>query len=325
MKQNVMKCILAAEAAACVAFCFLRMGFSWLFSGIAAFPFEQAGWGLRKLSLSGEAGNAAAVILYGIFSLIPALVWLFLKKQRRELRVDLVLPGLSVLLFIVNYYMINPSLLPSRVPGTGKWVLGCTFYSVLFGYLVIRTLEVYREVDAGKLQRGLKGLLWFLNMVFVYAICRQCLEDTLLAAGNLRGTYGGMLMEGFVSGGEPTGAAYLFLVLRYIVNILPYVFDMGIVFLGGYVLDALNRDRYSDESIALVKRLAGFCQRALAITVMANAVFNLLQCLFSGSLSDISIVIRLPVLSIIFVLAVLLFSRYLCAEQKLKQEHDLII
>lgn len=126
MRQNVMRYILAAEAAACVAFCFLRTGFSWFFSGIAAFPFEQAGWGLRKLSLSGGAGNAAAVILYGIFSLVPAMVWLFLKNQRRELRVDLVLPGLSVLLFIVNYYMVNPGLLPSRVPGTGKWMLGCT-------------------------------------------------------------------------------------------------------------------------------------------------------------------------------------------------------
>lgn len=325
MRQNVMKCILAAEAAACVAFCLLRRGFSWLFTGIAAFPFEQAGWGLRKLSLSGGVGNTAAVILYGIFSLAPALAWLFLKKRKRNLRIDLVLPGLSVLLFAVNYYMVNPGLLPSRIPGTGKWMLGCTFYSVLFGYLVIRMLEVYREVDAEKLQRGLKGLLWFLNMVFVYAIFGQCLEDTLLAAGNLQSTDGGIWMEGFVYGGKTAGIAYLFLGLRYIVNILPYVFDMGIIFLGGHVLDALNRDRYSDESIALVKRLAGFCQGALAVTVMANAVFNLLQCLFCGSLSDVSIVIRLPVVSIIFVLAVLLFSRYLCEEQKLKQEHDLII
>lgn len=325
MRQSAMKYILVAEAAACVAFSFLRMGFSRIFSGIAAFPFEQVGWGLRKLSLSGGAGNAAAVVLYGIFSLIPALAWLFLRRRKKDLQVDFVLPGLSVLLFIMNYYMVNPGLLPSRVPGTGKWMLGCTFYSVLFGYLVIRMLAVYREVDSEKLQRGLRGLLWFLNVVFVYAIFGKCLEETLLAVRDLQGTDSGMLVEGVISEGEPVGAACLFLGLRYIVNILPYVFDMGIVFFAGRMLDALDRDRYSDESIMLVKRLAGFCQTALSATVMANAVFNLLQCLFCGSLYNVNIVIQLPVLSIIFVLAVLLFSRYLHEEQKLKQEHDLII
>ena len=324
MGKCMMKYVLAAEAAACVAFCFLQIRFSGIFTEAAAFPFEQVGWGLRRLSLSGGAGNVAAVILYVLFSLIPMGVWLFLKRRRKLLKADLALPGLAALLFIVNYYMVNPGLFASRVPGTGKWMLGCTFYSVLLGYLVIRFLAVYREVDAGKLQRGLRGLLWFLAAVLVYAIFGQRLGDALEAFRGLPGTGGGM-PDAFMPEGEGMGFAFAFLALRYIVNILPYGFDLGIIFYAVRLLAALEDDRYSEESVALVARLATFCRRALEATVAADAVFNILQCLFCGRLDKTDIVIHIPVLSVVFVLAALLLAQYLREDQKLKQEQDLII
>jgi len=169
-RMRRMKGILVVEAVGCVIFCLLRGEAPGVFSGVAAFPFEQVGWGLRLLSLSGWAGNAAAVVLYSLISLIPLLVWLVLKRKRRHLPVDFVLPGLSLLLFVVNYYMINPGLPGPWISGSGKWLLGCTFYSVLFAYLVIRLLAVYREVDAEKMQRGLQGLLWVLSAVLIYII-----------------------------------------------------------------------------------------------------------------------------------------------------------
>lgn len=74
------------------------MGFE-LFS----FPFYQIGWVLRRLSLSGTAGNAAATALYLVICLLP-VIWLFfrsLRLRRRPWPVDLWLPVISARLFLV--------------------------------------------------------------------------------------------------------------------------------------------------------------------------------------------------------------------------------
>lgn len=325
MKQKEMISILAAEAAACVAFNLLHVNASIVFSSLAAFPFEQTGYALRVLSLSGAIGNAAAILLYVGLSLLPCLAWLTLKKKEKLLSIDHALYGLSILLFIVNYYMINPGLFPTPVPGTGKWMLGCMFYSALSGYLVIRVLSVCRRAQPETLHSVLQKLLIFLNMVFVYLIFGQSLGNLLKAVQNVGSMDSGPVMSGFVSGAQSPGMTYLFLGLGYLVDLLPYVFDMGIVFLAGQMLTALKMDRYGDASVELTSRLAGFCTKALGITAAADAGFNLLQVLFCSGLSQIDLVIHVPVISIIFVLAALLFARYLQEDQKLKREHDLII
>ena len=84
-------------------------------------------------------------------------------------------------------------------------------------------------------------------------------------------------------------------------------------------------DRYSAGAAEKADRLASFCGRALVITVSADVVFNILQMIFHERLYQTDIVIRVPVISIVFVLAVLLFARYVREDQKLKQENDLFI
>lgn len=325
MKKKGMACILAAEAIACVVFCLLQTNFSGTFSNFAAFPFEQAGYLLRYLSLSGALGNVAAIILYIVWSLIPCFLWLLLKKRDMLLGIDHILPGISILLFIVNYYMVNPGLFVSNIPGMGKCMLGCTFYSVLSGYLVIRILCLCRRAEPEKLQEMLQRLLWFLNMVFVYLIFGQNLGSLLQSVQNVQNANSGIAMDGLLSGTGGLGMTYLFFGFGYLADILPYVFDISIIGLSIQMLAALNADRYSDESIVLVDRLAGLCTKALCITAAVDVAFNVLQVLFHASLYQMDIVIHVPVFSIVFVLAVLLFARYMHEDQKLKQEHDLII
>lgn len=326
MKRGMtMTYILIAEAAACVLFCFLRTSFSGVFTSLAAFPFEQTGYGLRQLSLSGAFGNAAAIVLYLLLSLLPCLVWLILKKRGSLLAIDHLLLVLGLLLLAVNYYMVNPGLIVSAVPGTGKWLLGCTFYSALSGYLVIRVLAVCRRAGPEKLESVLQGLLGFLSMVFVYLIFGQHLGSLLKALQDMRSAGSVPFAEEFTQGAGGAGIPCLFLGLGYLVKILPYVFDLGIVFLAGRLLSALKADRWGKASAELSDRLAGFCTWALGITAGADVVFNVLQVLFGASLDQMDIVIHVPVISILFVLAVLLSARYIHEAQKLKQEHDLII
>lgn len=324
MKKKGMICILAVEAIACVCFNLLQMNFSGVFSSLAAFPFEQTGYALRYLSLSGTSGNVAAIFLYMALSLLPCFVWLILKKKGRLLGIDHILPGISILLFIVNYYMINPGLFIASIPGTGKWMLGGTFYSVLAGYLVLRVLMACRTADPGKLQDVLQGLLWFLNMVFVYMIFGKNLGSLLSSVRDLQ-SGSSIYMDGFTSGAGENGNTYLFLGFGYLVNILPYVFDICIILLSIRLLAALKTDRYGDKSVELVDRLAELCTKALGITVIADVAFNVLQVVFRASLWQMDLVIHVPVISIVFVLVVLLSARYVHEDQKLKQDHDLII
>ena len=78
MEDVRMKGVLVVEAVGCVIFCLLRGEVPGVFSGVAAFPFEQIGMGLRWLSLSGGIGNGAAIVLYILLSLFRAwsgLIW----------------------------------------------------------------------------------------------------------------------------------------------------------------------------------------------------------------------------------------------------------
>ena len=63
------------------------------------FPWEQTGWLLRKLSLSGSAGNAAAWVLFLAAGALPLTAAFFLRKRRRAVRADLLLIPLSAALY----------------------------------------------------------------------------------------------------------------------------------------------------------------------------------------------------------------------------------
>lgn len=326
MRRSWFCIVIAAEALVFILLGFLQIRFSETFSAVAAFPFEQIGLGLRKLSLSGPAGNVLAIILYGLFSLIPCAVYGVLRRKHRETHIDLLLILLSVLLFVVNYYMINPGLLQTGVPASGKWMLGSVFYSVLFGYLVLRLLHIYSKADVKKLQQGLQILLGFLNVVFVYAACGQEFGTLLSSIQTVQsGNSSSGIEGGFIYDALDIRLTYLFLVLRFLINVLPYILDIAVVFLSLRVLKELMADRYSDGAVNAVQKLAEFCAVSLGITVIADMAFNVLQLICSRRLYQMNFTVHIPVVPIVFVLAVMLLVRYVRENQKLKQEHDLFI
>ena len=325
MKEKHLLTLLSIEAAACVLFCILQRSVSGFFSTIVAFPFEQLGEGLRALSLSGGAGNAAAILFYVLLSLIPAGIWLILKKKQKAMPIDFTLFLLSVLLFVVLYYMINPGLMGFAVPGTGKWSLGSTFYSVLLGYLLIRALLKYRNTGAKKLQEGLWLLLGAVNIVLVYGIFGQELGSLLLNLETVqKGNTGITLSDGFFAYSD-LNTTYLFLFLRFVIRILPYVLNIIIVFLARRLLTAMREDLYREESVKTAEKLARFCMWTLIVTIGLDAGFNLLQLFFQRQLYQMDYVVTVPVFSLAFVLAVLLFARYIREMQRLKADNDLFI
>ena len=221
--------------------------------------------------------------------------------------------------------MINPGLLSTGVPGTGKWSLGSTFYSVLLGYLLIRILLYYKNAGTEKLQKGLWFLLGTVSVVLVYGIFGQELGGLLQNLETVqKGNTGIELSDGFFTFSNLT-PTYVFLFLHFAVRILPYVLDIIVVFLARRLLAAMKEDLYQEESVKLAEKLSHFCVWTLASTIGLGAVFNLLQLFFQSSLYQLEYVVAVPVFSLAFVLAVLLFAKYIREMQRLKEDNDLFI
>lgn len=324
-KEKYMLVILAIEAVVCVLFNILHYSTADLFTTMIAFPFEQIGAGLRALSLSGGVGNGIAILFYIFCSLIPAGIWLLLKKRKQAEPVDILLLFLSLLLFGVNYFMVNPGLLGSGTPETAKWSLGSTFYSLFFGYLLIRILLHCQDLNRSDLQKRIRILLAVGNMILVYVIFSRELGDFLAALGKLQGTNSVFDIENTWEISGTLGLTYLFLFLRFLAVSLPYMLDIVIVCFTRRLLKKLEEIPYEEETAVLAEKLGEFCVKSLIITIAVEAVFNLAQLLFQDQLYQLDYVVNIPVFSIVFVFAVLLFARYIRQIQKLKMDNDLFI
>ena len=155
VKSKLFKIALAVEAVLCVLLTALKTPVGDAFVSAMAFPFEQIGLGLRALSLSGAVGNVFAFLLYIAICLLPVGALLLIKRKRNMLPEDGLLLVLSITLFFIIYWMINPGNMAGLFHGipAGKAVLGGTVYSILIAYFILRILRLFRTSEVDRLQR----------------------------------------------------------------------------------------------------------------------------------------------------------------------------
>lgn len=296
------------------------MGFN-----ILNFPLEQIGWGLRQLSLSGGVGNVVAILLFLFVGVLPCGVFLLLKKKGKALFIDWMLVGLSVVLLLVLYYMINPGLLPVSIIGS-KMLLGSAFYSVLIGYLVLRVIVGNRYVDTMVLQKSLCMMLYVVMFLFAWSVVIEFFINLpatiqLVKEGN---TTTGIMMDGFLDEPDLT-LTYAFLAMQSIVNALPNGLGAVAMFFCIRVLKELLRDAYSERAQILIKRLIRYCKISLVVVVLSGMVLNLMQIMLAHLLYQVNVQIDIPIFSILFFLVIHLMARYIEENQKWKMENELFI
>jgi hypothetical protein len=318
MKHKIYYGSLAAAAVVCAAFSIARESFAGAFTAVAAFPFEQIGMGLRALSLSGGLGNAAAIGIYVILSLLPIGALPFLARRREIVAEDGLLVLLSVALFFDLYFMVNPGTLGIMIGGqTGKAVFGSVVYAIVCGYVVLRALRLFVQSDAPKLLRYMTVMLGVLGVFFVAMASGACVSDLLTALAALN--------EGNEGNTHLLGASYAFLVIKFAVNALPYVLDVFVIAAALRLLTELRADRYSGDTVAQAERMSRLCVKVLVITIMANIGFDLLQLVVARAIRVVNMVVIVPVIPIAFVLAALLLTRFIAENKKLKDDNDMFI
>lgn len=324
MKRKTIQTLLGLEAIACLLLIIFKnrpLGevTSRGFAALMGFPFRQLGVALRTLSLAGVVGNWIALGCYTIVCLLPLGLLGGAHRKRSLYTEDILLPVLSLSLFIILYFAINPGLLPQELAQMDLGVawLGSVAYSILTAYMVLRILHSFFENDAThQLHKSLTLLLYALNALFVFLLFGDYfggLLDSLLAfqAGN----------------SESAGLAvsYLFLLLQYVVNALPYAFNIPVVFAALDLIEAQNRFSYSEAVVTAAEKLSQLCRLALLVSVVSNLAFNLLQFLFLRQLRIINSVVNIPLFPIIFLLTTLLLARYLRESRQLKEENSMFI
>jgi len=322
MKRNTIIGVLALEAVLCVVFSALKASLDGAFTAVMAFPFEQIGLGLRHLSLSGAVGNVIAIVIYIALCLVPAAVFILMRKGDGKRGEDWLLVLISLALFVIMYYMINPGAMGVMLDGgmgsnAGKAVLGAIAYSVIVGYFLLRILRLFSSGAAEKLWGYMSVLLVLMNMLFVYAAFGSGFSGLLEAIGDLNGSNVGN--EGVL------GLTKFFLVLQFIVDALPYILSMVVAFAALGLIEAMKKNRYGEEVVLLAQKIERICAGALCATAVSNVVFNILQLLMIQSLSVVLITVQIPVISIAFVLAVMLLIRIITENKQLKDDNDLFV
>ncbi len=319
-----LKALLTAEAAVCIALLTYVAAAGEQGAGGALYgvPFAQIGAGLRTMSLSGAAGNAAAFVLYLIICLSPCAVLLLLHRRGSLCRDDILLPVLSAVLFPLMYLLINPGLAASRLGMPGMKSMSVALYNALLltliaGYLVLRFMHSVSRADEPKLHCYLKTLLAVICAVFVFEAFGGCYSETLSLIEQTRLANSGMESS--------LGLSNFFFGLRYAVMAAPCLLGVWVIFGGLRLIDALSADAYSEEAASLAKRLADISAKSLKIIVISQLAYNVLEILFMEGLRNISISLYLPLAPLAVSLCMLLFAGYIGRGRAYRDENERFI
>lgn len=278
-----------------------------------ALPFTLTGSGLRALSLSGGAGNVAAIVLYILLCLSP----LALKGRKKREKSDIWLLLCCGLMFHVLYLMVNPGMRPAGMRnGVGDLIYASSVYSVLLAWGVGKLMKA-ADADGVNIYQALRIFL---------TICAVELAVV--------GVFGGAL--GFVDKVKELQAAntmpgvdltmtYLFQGLICAGTMLEYGLDAAVMWLGMKLLKEVEADPYSESCARASRKLQDRCRSALLLIVGVNAALNVGQVAFAGNLHDIDTSLNFPVFSMALVFVTLALTRLLMQGKELKDDNDLFI
>lgn len=300
------------------------------------FPWEQAGICLRKLSLAGAAGNAAACFLYVVLGSGPLICWGVLALRRKISRADLLLPLLSLALFSGLWFFINPSylevyLFPAGLQNAGKCAFAVTIDSVLLSWLLLRFLGNGIKAGRKRLLRSLELLLGVYAALTVTAVLFQggaeLLEDWKAVGVNVSGTDWKWISDQPLAEApnRSLGISRLFLVVQTICRYLPEILESVLCAEGIRFLQSCEQESFHDKSLGLLQELKRISGYFLGVILGSNLCVNLLQLLFAGYIYSSNYALVFPFRQVIVMLGLILLSRFWLESRRLQEDNKLFI
>src|SRR5690554_422906 len=316
------------ELVVCLLLAFFKKGDSGrAYASLIEFPLAQLGSILRSLSLSSQLGNIAAIILYISIGFLPLAYLAYRHYRKKKGLEDILLPILSLLLFMILYLMINPSLInrwfgPLTFPGVslagmGKSILGGVFYSALAAYLILKAIRNIEQRDTDKLLDILAYLFYIAMAIGIFSVF-------YLGVGTLAMDIQA-LKDANTDPAIWLSPSYLFMILAFILDNTPTLLLIYIFIVAIRLVEALRVDRYSDEVIASSTKVFRLSKFALLFIMVGNLAFNLLQVICSKYLYNVAYKTLVPLNLLGLSLLMLLVGRYFSQSKQLHTDNQLFI
>ena len=314
MKNTKLYIILAVEAvlvgfAHCLGDIMPRM-----FTSALAFPFEQIGYVLGALSRTGAIGRGVASMLLIGISVLPMVSVLHSWNDRDRRAEHAALAMLTLVLLPVLSCMSSPELIvrlfpmiDERMLPSAKMTLGGSVWTVMLCWLVLMLLRLFRTGGRDRMLVYMRILMNVLCVLFTASIFGSCM---------------GRMISGIREAQQPADG--FMAAARFAVDALPWIADIAAAVSSGMLLDKLSQG-VSDDAVLAAERLSRVSSAGLAAVVVSGAVLSLLQLAAAPMLSDLHTEVNIPVLSLVFVLATLLFSRIIAENKRLSDDNDLFI
>ena len=298
------------------------------------FFWEQAGGLLRRLSLSGDAGNISAWIIFILAGGSPLILWAILGIRKRAGRSDLLLLLISVVLTAGLWFMVNPSYMDRYLfhgmEDVGAYIFPGVICSLVLAWGAMRLLGIYEGLSRQSFFRCLEVLLGIYVAVTAAALCLGWWTELAQGWSNLcqGNTWAGK--EELLSGTAPGMASdrgslavsSFFLILQVTAQKLPGFLELLLFGMAVCLLRSCERENFGGKSLIWVERLKRWSGRFLGVILLSNAGVNLLQLLFSGYILRSSYRVLLPLWEVTAVLGILLLSRFYLESRRLKEEND---
>lgn len=280
-----------------------------------SFPFSQIGFLLGRLSSFGSIGNGFALSLTVLFGSVPLAFFLKNSKNKSRKAQSVILFLLWPLTTFVIFSMAKPQVIYSLVPVMTedfylvmKAVLGGAVWSGVICLLVLEILEKFKTTNRDKLLSQTKTLLFALCVLFAAAIGYTEFSELLTRL------YGS------------TDTADVFIaIFCFAVSSLPYVLDIAIISSGCKLVDAIKMNKESDEISFYANKLSSLCITSLSAIAISDFIYNLTQIVLSNTLTNISVNIDFPLISLAFVMAALILSKLVIRNRQLKEDNELFI
>ena len=314
MKRKTLILILILEAALIAGLVYLSRQYPAWFTSVWSIPMEQIAGGLKALSGTGAFGNGLALAILAGIALVPVIFALRYPRGRETLAERITLAVMAPVVLIVLWNMIHPGNVRPEAAGADAFLqvvraaLSLIIWSVVILFIVLRLIRLFRAGKREQLLRYFRILLAVSCMAFTAE-----LAVTLMNAIPAPATDGSQSTQDIIAG-----------IFRLAAGVVPLVFDIVILI---RVMDLIRiAETEEQEGLAeTAKRVSGISCIALAVSTGLCALYHVVQLLLMPGLTDLNVTVDIPVVSIVFVAVILLFTRLLVENRQLREDNSLFI
>ena len=314
MKRKTLVTVLIAEAVFLALLALLTNVFPALFSSLLAFPFEQVALGMKALAGTGAVGNGIALAVLAGLGLFPVFLALRYERGRETFPERAALFALSAVLLAAFFGIISPGSFRAVVAGGEESFVrviraffGLSVWTVVILFVVLRLIRLFRAGSREQLFRYLRLVLCVLCMFFTAEFVISLVISLLTPAG-----------ETLTAADVVCGA------LRLLGTLVPLALDLLVCMRMLALLETAATEEQEHLAEA-ASRLSSVSCLALAVTAGLSALLHIVQLFLLPYLSDANAAVDIPVTSIFLVVVILLFSRLLIENKRLREDNSLII